>query len=223
MNDKKAIIIFTRVPVAGYTKTRLMPFLSGDECERLHTAFIKDIAKICSTVNAEPIVCYKTEKNAKIDIKTLIKSKYYFLQEGESLGDKMRNAFEKVFSLGYEKIVLIGTDIPQITENIINNSFEKLENNDIVINPTVDGGYYLVGMRRFIPWIFEVEHYGISTVFEETVTKIREKNISICIGEKCMDIDTKEDFLKLHEEIKFIQDEKIKYTHQIVSEIMKDK
>lgn len=76
----------------------------------------------------------------------------------------MRSAFVEVFSMGYESCILIGTDIPTIQSSYLEEGFSSFEHNDIVINPTEDGGYYLIGMKQDYPEIWNIERYGTNTV-----------------------------------------------------------
>lgn len=195
--EKKAILIFTRVPVPGYTKTRLMPYLSGEECAKLHTRFIREIYRVCQNVEADTLVFYTPEDKAGILREIFGDKQRLFVQEGENLGEKMKHAFFRAFRMGYESCVLIGTDIPQIRERNLNEAFEQLKEYDIVINPTKDGGYYLIGMKKNYDAIWNVKHYGTNTVLHDTMEHIRKQNLSVCQGETLQDIDTKEDLLEV--------------------------
>lgn len=198
--EKNAILIFTRVPLPGQTKTRLMPYLSGEECASLHQRFIREIYRICRNVQADILVFYTPEDKAGILADIVGKEQKLYVQQGEDLGEKMRNAFHKAFELGYESCVLIGTDIPQIKERNLNEAFRQLQNHDIVINPTKDGGYYLIGMKEDHDEIWQVERYGTNTVIADTLKHIENLNLSVSQGEMLQDIDTKEDLLEVYGE-----------------------
>lgn len=203
---KQAIILFTRVPAAGQTKTRLMPFLSGEECAALHREFIRSASRACRGVDADILVYYalpqgdgssrKGMKHGELggDFTKLIKdAKGFYPQKGEGLGERMSRAFAETFALGYERVLLTGTDIPQITADIFRKSFRDLEECDAVVNPTVDGGYYLIGLRNARDDIWDVPHYGTNTVFEDTLCRLKEAGLRVREGQMLRDIDTKED------------------------------
>lgn len=198
--EKKAIIIFTRVPVPGQTKTRLMPYLSGEECAKLHAGFIREIYRICRNVEADILVFYTPEDKAGILREIVGEEQKLFVQDGKDLGEKMQNAFQEAFQMGYESCVLIGTDIPQIRERNLNKAFEQLQNHDIVINPTKDGGYYLIGMKENHEAIWKVEHYGTNTVIQDTMKHIENQNLTVSQGEVLQDIDIKEDLFEVYGE-----------------------
>ena len=151
----RALIIFTRVPVPGQTKTRLMPYLSGQMCARLHTCFLKDIAGECGKVSADVFVYYTPEDKKGILREIFGRECVYRKQCEGNLGLRMYRAMKEVLAQGYDSCVLIGTDIPELTSKEIQYAFRLLDIHDIVFGPTKDGGYYLVGMKLSLIHISE--------------------------------------------------------------------
>ena len=192
---RQAVIIFTRVPEAGRTKTRMMPHLTPKQCELLHTCFLEDIRKECETCSADVFVYYTLEKNInEQEIKSILgKQTGYFAQTGEGLGERMYNALAEVFEKGYEKCVLIGTDVPEVQSTYLENAFEVLSEKDVVFGQTVDGGYYLVGMKKPLKEAFGLSEYGHGTVFEETVKVLEKAGLTVGYVEILEDMDTPED------------------------------
>ena len=195
-NEKEAYAIMTRVPEAGKTKTRLMPLLSGEECKELHEAFLADLEELFLKEGTGPdVYVYYLEDgpSSEARIKSLLPgAKAYIPQEGTNLGEKMEAAFRILFQRGYERILLTGTDIPELSPGIVKDAFSALSDHQVVLNPTADGGYYLVGMQK--PWeIFSVKDYGTGSVFSDTCRNIEEKGLSLSVGESLMDLDTPED------------------------------
>lgn len=192
---EQAIVIFTRVPEAGSTKTRLMPHLAPEQCEKLHTCFLKDIRKQCEACCADVFVCYTSQKDSGkqklMDI--LGKQMAYFPQVGESLGEKMYRSIQAVLKRGYKKCILIGTDVPELQKNHLERAFEALQEKDVVFGKTQDGGYYLVGMKKPIKEVFELSSYGHSKVFEETLKILRKEHMKIGFTNMLEDMDTPED------------------------------
>lgn len=198
----KALILFTRVPIAGMTKTRLMPFLNGEECAELHACFVKDIYEKVKQVEADVFVFY-TPRDEKNLLKPILGEEVVCLpQYGDDLGERMKNAIGIILRLGYEKVVLIGTDIPQIHSETLKNAFDNLEKKDIVIHPTFDGGYYLIGMKREYDSIWKIERYGTNTVIYDTLQHMRNERLSTAVGQMYYDVDDKEDLLHLYDDIK---------------------
>lgn len=189
----KAIIFFTRSPIPGKTKTRMQPYLSPDECANLHKALIRDIYRQCSKAKAD-IFVYYTPEDGLCRLQNIIGNKNkYEVQSGKDLGEKMYNAIEKVLDLGYESCLLMGSDIAEFRAKYLDIAFDKLENADIVFGKTVDGGYYLVGMKKAVKEVFEVEKYGTGDVFANTLKRLSGLGLKIAYTKTLYDIDTKED------------------------------
>ena len=164
------------------------------------------------------IISYSDHGNLKL-LKSIIHGDICFLrQEGKDLGEKMHNAIS--FSLKkYNNSVLIGSDLPLINKGDIEIAFKILETKDIAISPTYDGGYYLIGMKEKNRDIFNMK-YSTSSVFEKTVNKIKNTGRSFGVGNIQLDIDDKDDFLRLY---KILKEDKViscNNTRELVEEIM---
>lgn len=202
MRKKRAIIIFTRVPAAGQTKTRMMPYLSPQECRELHCCFLRDIAVSCRKVKADLFVCYTPEGQAD-ELKNIFgDAAGYFPQEGESLGERMENGIRRVLKRGYHACVLIGTDIPEIRDGDFRQAFAVLEKCDVVFGPTADGGYYLVGMKALHREVFDGQSYGHGSVLANTVQALAAAQLSVGHIRMLHDLDTKEDLCGYRERMR---------------------
>ena len=198
----KALILFTRVPIPGATKTRLMPFLSGKECAELHTCFVKDIYEKAKQVEADLFVFFTPRDEKQKLVKELDETAVYLPQHGADLGERMKNAIGIALRAGYEKVVLIGTDIPQIHPETLRNAFDNLSEKDIVIHPTFDGGYYLIGMKKEYDSIWKIERYGTNTVIYDTLQHMKNERLSTAVGQMYYDVDDKEDLKRLYTDIR---------------------
>ena len=105
----------------------------------------------------------------------------------------MMNAIRLVFEDGNEKAVLIGTDVPEITDVILNDAFQKLSEHDVVLGPAKDGGYYLIGMNENLPSLFENMKWSNEKVLDITLERISKLGKSFYLLEELIDIDTEED------------------------------
>lgn len=201
----RALIIFTRVPVPGQTKTRLMPYLSGKMCAGLHTCFLKDIAEECNQVLADVFV-YHTPEDKKGILREIFGGGCVYRKQCEGdLGLRMYQAMEEVLAEGYDSCVLIGTDIPEITSAEIQCAFRLLDVHDVVFGPTKDGGYYLVGMKEPVKEVFEKQTYGHGSVLERTVAYVREhrgNECSVSYVRSLCDVDTREDVTALRNRLR---------------------
>lgn len=213
--SKNGLIIFTRIPEAGKTKTRLQKKLSMEECANLHKCFLKDIYDIFVNLNdIDIIICHTEEGDLNILKNIFYKENLYIKQYGNNLNEKMYNAIKEVLSLKYDKCVLIGTDIPEINKDDIINAFNLLKNNDFVFGASYDGGYYLVGMKEANDIIFK----SGSVNLKDIINIVEANNLKYGLTNKKHDIDDYEDLIDLSKRIN-INDNKLKNTKIFLKEI----
>lgn len=190
---KRAVIIFTRAPRPGQTKTRMMPHLTAVQCARLHTCFLKDIAGQCRGLGADILVSY-TPKEGREELEQILgPAAGWFPQEGDSLGERMYRAIAQAFARGCGSCLLIGTDVPELKKESLEKAFAILEEKDAVFGRTGDGGYYLVGMKRPLREAFSLDAYGHGQVLEETLEEMREAGLAVGFTDTLEDMDTPED------------------------------
>ena len=198
---KRAVILFTRVPKPGVTKTRLLPVLSADQCAGLHWAFLRDLAAVYRQLDAHLFIAYTPDPDWE-SLKSVFPHAGYIPQKGDDLGERMYRVLRKVLNLGYESVILTGADLPMMTAKHIDSGFAALEDHNIAIGPTSDGGYYLIGMKKPCREVFRVEGYGGSNVFENTVMAAKDTGLSVGLALACDDVDTPEDLENLAETVK---------------------
>lgn len=205
MRRKKAVIIFTRVPSAGHTKTRMMPYLTAEECKEIHICFLRDIAAQVRRLYADLFVCYAPARPADgpeacscSRQEGILRAIFgagaeYFRQEGDGLGNRMEHALRRVFDRGYTSCVLAGADIPEMRSGDFRRAFRMLERRDVVFGPTADGGYYLVGMNKIHSEIFRNQSYGHGSVLKQAENALKEAGLTF--GCTCIrhDLDDRED------------------------------
>ena len=197
----RACILFTRVPKPGKTKTRLMPTFTPEACAEIHEAFLEDIYLQTKKISADVFVNYTPEDTKEEALRLWPGAKEAFPQKGKNLGERMQRAMETVLSKGYDRVLLFGSDLPEITEEILETCFESLDEADVVLAPTTDGGYYLVGMKKPAD-IFNLKAYSHAGVFEDTVLEAQKSGLTVKKGPRLCDIDTPEDVERLLERIK---------------------
>ena len=197
---KNAVICFTRVPKPGKTKTRLMPYLTGEQCAQLHWAFLRDLAEIYDSMDADLFVAHTDDPDWE-SLKSVFPNARFFPQEGDGLGEKMNHALNTVLALGYEKVVLTGSDLPLMAAEHLRSGFAALETADATLGPTADGGYYLVGVKDASPYLFDNQTYGYGSVFENTAAAAQAAGKTLSTALSCDDVDTPEDLQKLLQSI----------------------
>ena len=194
---KKAVICCTRVPKPGATKTRLLPVLRPEQCAELHWAFLKDLSDLYRQLDADLFVAYTPDPDWEALQGVFPDAVGYFTQKGADLGEKMYRAIRNVRKLGYEAVVLTGADLPGMRKAHLETGFAGLEQADVVIGPTSDGGYYLIGMKEPGKAVFRVSGYGGSSVYENTVEAAKAAGLTVAEAMTCDDVDTPEDLRRL--------------------------
>ena len=187
-----ALIIFTRNPELGKVKTRLASTIGDEKALEIYKELLLHTMETTRNLEGDVFVFYdkKIEENDIWPNETYHK----FVQSGEDLGEKMQNAFQKLFDLKYQNCIIIGSDLFDLNEKLISDAFQILDLNDVVIGPAEDGGYYLLGLKKIIPEIFKNKKWGTSSVFKDTIKDL--ENLKIEYTKKLNDIDTFEDLEK---------------------------
>ncbi len=191
----KALVIMTRIPIPNKTKTRLMTILSPEECAEIHRAFLRDIVETGSNVEDTDLYLFYGDEGPLEVIEDIVREGMTTLpQRGKDLGEKMRNIFADLFDKGYERVVLMGADIPEVGIEDLEGAFDELELKDLVFGPTLDGGYYLVGMNNLHEMVFDPGiKWGTPQVFQETLEVIKRSGVEVGLIRSHEDIDTRED------------------------------
>ena len=194
---RRAVICFTRLPLPGRTKTRLLPLLTGAQCARLHTAFLRDLAAVYAAVDADLFIAYSPEGEPDMLGEIFPRAAGFFPQQGWDLGERMHRAVSQVLEGGYDACVLTGTDLPELRPDHLSAAFSILEHADAAIGPTPDGGYYLIGLKRPCPALFSGQRYGGDTVYAGTLAATRAAGLSVGEAPPCGDVDTPADLRAL--------------------------
>tara|TARA_R110002049_G_scaffold279949_1_gene459094 strand:+ start:59827 stop:60531 length:705 start_codon:yes stop_codon:yes gene_type:complete len=211
--SKKALIIFTRNPELGKCKTRLAETIGKHSALEIYKHLLQHTSNVTKEIPVDKFVFY-SESIHKNDIwdANIFRKK---LQQGTDLGAKMANAFLDLFQSGYEKVIIIGSDLLDLKPNHITTAIEALNTNEVVIGPAEDGGYYLLGLSKMHPFLFNNKSWSKPSLLKETLKDLKENNIVFTTLEILNDIDTYEDLmasktfqshLELQQKIKRIND-----------------
>lgn len=193
---KQRLIIVTRYPEIGKTKTRMIPLLGAKGAMELHRQMTEYLVNKCQSLgqNNQEIIIYFTGGNEHLMQQWLGSNFIYKPQVEGDLGLKMKSAFIDAFNQGITEAVLIGTDCPEITIELLQQSFKLLINNqDLVLGKAQDGGYYLIGLNRLIEPLFDHIKWGSSQVLNQTLTIAKNLNLNYHLLPELSDIDRPED------------------------------
>ena len=176
-------IVFVRAPEADKVKTRLAQKLNAAYVLDLYKSFTADILAMLVTGKHPVRICYHPAAAGAQTKAWLGDHLDYFSQKGQNLGQRMANAFSQTFAVGYQRVLLIGTDLPDLPATIVAQAFAALKTHAAVIGPSTDGGYYLIGFSAdtFTADIFTAIPWGTAQVFEKTINIFKRRHCSVHI------------------------------------------
>ncbi|NET46122.1 TIGR04282 family arsenosugar biosynthesis glycosyltransferase [Okeania sp. SIO2B3] len=197
--EHQQLIIFTRYPEPGKTKTRLIPALGAEGAANLQRQMtettVKKANKLFDFISLSIEVRF-VGGDLQL-MKNWLGSDLKYQEQGMGdLGERMARAFQFAFNRGMKSVVIIGIDCPSLTPEIILQAFTKLTKSDVIIGPATDGGYYLIGLRKITPELFQGINWGTSEVFSKTVAIAQSLKLVIDYLPKLSDIDRPEDLEK---------------------------
>jgi rSAM/selenodomain-associated transferase 1 len=196
-----AVVIMSKIPLPGYTKTRLMPDLTGSECASFHRACLSDICQTVITTGYTGFLYFISQQVDQVmpDNKNLLglsrdTLRYFRLrsQNGKDLGQRMSQAIREVL-VDFTGTIVIGSDIPELNSSILQETVKRLRCFDVVLGPAGDGGYYLVAMTKIVPEIFTDIPWGTNNVLDITLEKLTKAKKAFTLMPELHDIDTWED------------------------------
>lgn len=199
MSDKRTLILFTRYPEVGKVKTRLTESISPEMAAELHKKMTEDtlckMKEIPKGENTSLKIFY--EGGSYADMKKWLGDFKIKKQAGKNLGERLCGAFRKEFEKKTAKVVVVGSDCPGLTATIIKKAFLKLAENDLVIGPAEDGGYYLIGLKRPADLLFKDISWGTDKVLAETEKVAGHLNMNIYKLQTLSDVDRPQDLKML--------------------------
>jgi hypothetical protein len=187
---KKGLIVFLRKPVLGQVKTRLAKDLGEEKTLKVYEALVLHTLEISKNQDFDVIPYYFPE----IPSSHAFQDFECYVQSGKDLGEAMHNAFDEMFSKGYEQLVIIGSDCFQLSSSHLKKSFDSLQNSEYVIGPAKDGGYYLLGMKALNQDLFKGIEWSTSNVFQHSIQKLKEHSVHVL--QELNDIDDINDLLQ---------------------------
>jgi len=191
-NSDCGLIIFLRFPEWGKVKTRLAETVGPDKALLIYKELSELTLRFAFGLSIPVYLFYENALPAEIE---RISAFHYVRQTEGNLGDKIIHALKYVRER-HQKIIIIGSDCPDLMPSDIINAIDHLDQVDIVIGPSEDGGYYLLGCREVFPEIFESISWSTSSVLQETVAKVERKGLSYSLLRMLADIDTEDDWFR---------------------------
>ena len=188
----RGVIVFVKNPELGKVKTRLAATVGNEQALIIYKKLLDYTRNVLLQLNdTERHVYY----SSFVDLADEWSNDHFkkFAQKGDGLGERMTAAFQETLET-CSKVVIIGSDCAQLTEDHIERAFDMLDSNDLVIGPSHDGGYYLLGMHTYHPYLFEDIVWSSETVLEDTLNIASFNKLKVAQLEALSDIDNEEDW-----------------------------
>ena len=199
-----AMTVMAKVPRAGQVKTRLIPLLTPEEAAALSTCFLRDM---CATINlaaqgankAQGFVCYTPPGDEETLRDILPRDFHLVVQRDGPFGNRLAGAIEDLLAAGFASVCLINSDSPTAPPSVLADAIRLLSQpgDQIVLGPSDDGGYYLIGMKKLEPHLFEKIDWSTDLVFHQTQERAVERGLDVHVLPCCYDVDDPVSFRRL--------------------------
>lgn len=199
-NVKDLLIIFSRYPIPGRTKTRLIPLLGAAGAASFHRLMAESTISRCRRAAQSLGLSMEVhvEGGEERQFKEWLREDLVLRMQGPgSLGRRMQEAFARGFSQSERKVVLIGTDCPELTPKVLEEALTRLDQVDLVLGPALDGGFYLIGLARPADLLWREIEWGSERVLAQTLANAEKERLSSTLLEPLADIDRPEDLARL--------------------------
>jgi rSAM/selenodomain-associated transferase 1 len=187
----RRLLVFVKEPVAGRVKTRLAATIGAEAALEVYCQLL---AITGAAISRSGISCHVAVDGGEVpwEIMGLLPGPWS-VQAGEDLGARMDHAMAQAFSEGAGAVVLIGSDLPDLKAGVLEDAFGRLEDHDMVLGPALDGGFYLVGLRRYVPELFLSLPWSTDRVFALTRARAHELGLSCDLLPVLQDLDDAQD------------------------------
>ncbi len=199
VSGRQLIAIMAKAPRAGRVKTRLSPPLSRRTAAELARALLCDTVRQVKQVRRARGVIVYSPPTARRVFRRLAPTFLLVAQPAGDLGRRLHVSFARLLRPGVRSAVVIGSDIPSVPTRFLERALIALDDprTDVVLGPTEDGGYYLIGLKRACVDLFTGIAWGTARVFDQTLRRARARRLRVTILPRCWDIDTPEDLSRL--------------------------
>lgn len=195
---REVVIVFLKAPVPGRVKTRLMPRLNAEEAAALYRAMAEDLLERLDRLRAVDLLLRVTPPSKMESMRRWLgKNRRLEPQRGSDLGARLAASFRAAFRSGYERVVIVGSDVPQVTSKTVRVALSLLRRHDVVIGPSPDGGYYLIGLCKPRPELFTHMPWSTSTVLPDTLRRISRLGLTVGRLPRLADLDLHSDARRL--------------------------
>ena len=211
---KSAIIIMAKQPIEGKTKTRMTPHLSHNQAAALFEALVKDTIDLCAQVDqAELAIAISPPKSISYFRKISPPNTILVPAVCQNIGDCLNQVLTHLLSIGFESAFAINADGPTLPLEYLHQALSLIEDHDLVLGPSYDGGYYLIGLKQPAPEIFEHIAWSTEEVLAQTITQAKKHGLAkYALLPEWYDVDNIDTLNKMSEELKTLPPSSLKHT-----------
>jgi len=199
---REILIVFTRFPQPGQTKTRLIPALGAARAADLQRMMAEyTFTQCCELAHKRNVsIAVHYEGGDERALRRWIPSGMICMPQSKgSLGERLAHSFASSFTAGMKRVIIVGSDCPFLTPEILADGFDLLQNNDLVIGPAHDGGYYLIGLSKPDRLMWADIDWGTDKVLQQTIEIARNRGLKLALLPSLADIDRPEDLQNLND------------------------
>jgi rSAM/selenodomain-associated transferase 1 len=201
MRKPDTLLVVAKQPAPGQTKTRLCPPLTPSQAAELYECFLRDTLDAMREVpGVEPVIGYLPD-DAQDYFHQLAPDMSLIRQRGSSLGERLDDLLKQAITGGSQKAVVMDSDSPTLPADYLSMAFEQLTETDVVLGPTTDGGYYLIGVKQPQPRLLRQVQMSTSHVLADTLALAKASGLSVSLLPTWYDVDTIADLRRLESEI----------------------
>jgi rSAM/selenodomain-associated transferase 1 len=214
------LVIMAKKPQVGRTKTRMRPTLTSTEAAQLYEALLKDSIVLISGLEEIELAIAVTPPESILYFRHISPSGTLLIPiECVDIGDCLTQVFECLLEMGYPKVLAFNADGPSVPPQYIHTAVQRLDQEDIVLGPSEDGGYYLVGMKQLFPQIFSGIAWSTPQVLAQTSDKIEALGLRAGLLPPWYDVDTATDLERLQAELTSLPNNRLTYTRQFLEQL----
>jgi uncharacterized protein len=219
MTKEAALVIMAKQPIVGRTKTRLVPFLNYEEAAQLYQALLLDtVASVSELRHEADLAVAITPVQAKAYFEGLVPAgALIYPVDGVDIGACLKQALGWLLEQGYRKAIALASDGPSLPVSVLQQAIAALEKADLILGPSEDGGYYLVGMKQLYGEIFDSIAWSTEQVLSQTIERAAQSKLQVKLTQPWYDVDTPADLLRLQAEALSACGENLLHTRAILS------
>jgi rSAM/selenodomain-associated transferase 1 len=223
MSNENLLIVFLKAPRASFVKTRIAKTLGPENASIIYRALADDLlANLIPEKGFEIIVMFWPPDGSK-EIEQWLENKFKLQVQAEgNLGKKISSAFSDALNKNYKNVIIIGSDLPYLNAEDIHGAFNDLETTDLLLGPSSDGGYYLIGLKKPCPPLFEDINWSTPQVLPQTLSRAKKAGLSFKLLPEKRDIDNYEDLVFLENFIENTRNQRnLPNTHSTLKKLLK--